>query len=84
MNSGLKKPILVTNDRIFQLQAGLQGVQSEIYQESVPFKSEAEYFTGFISAEETVVPNAFRWHEQGKPVFIGIRGEKLIDYQHRL
>jgi PhoH-like ATPase len=84
LNSGLKNPILVTNDKIFQLQAGLQGVESEIYKESVPFKSEAEYFTGFISTEEAVVPNAFRWHEQGKPIFLGVRGEKLIDYHHRI
>jgi PhoH-like ATPase len=83
-NSGLKKPILVTNDKIFQLQAGLQGIKSEIYKESVPFKSEAEYYTGFVSAKETVVPNAFIWSEQGKPIFAGVRGEKLIDYQHKI
>ncbi|MGD9011970.1 MAG: PIN domain-containing protein, partial [Desulfobacterales bacterium] len=84
LNSGLKKPILVTNDKIFQLQAALQGVKSEIYKESVPFKSEAEYFTGFVSAEEDTVPNAFRWNEHGKPVFCGVQGEKLIDYQHKI
>ncbi|MGD9050303.1 MAG: PhoH family protein [Desulfobacterales bacterium] len=84
LNSGLKKPILVTNDKIFQLQAGLQGVKSEIYKESVPFKSEAEYFTGFVTSADGLVPNAFRWNEQGKPVFMGARGEKLIDYQHKI
>ena len=52
--SGLKQPILVTNDKIFQLQARLRGIQSEIYKESVPFKSEAEYFTGFVSSREHV------------------------------
>ncbi|MGD8993362.1 MAG: PIN domain-containing protein, partial [Desulfobacterales bacterium] len=84
LNSGLKKPILVTNDKIFQLQAGLQGVKSEIYKESVPFKSEAEYFTGFSSSADAMVSNSFRWNEQGKPVFMGARGEKLIDYQHKI
>jgi PhoH-like ATPase len=84
LNSGLKKPILVTNDKIFQLQAGLKGVKSEIYKESVPFKSEAEYFTGFFAADEEVAPNAFRWNDQGKPVFTGLRGEKLIDFQHKI
>ncbi|MGD2099742.1 MAG: PhoH family protein [Desulfobacterales bacterium] len=84
LNSGLKKPILVTNDKIFQLQAGLQGVKSEIYKESVPFKSEAEYFTGFVTSADGMVPNAFSWNEQGKPVFGGVRGEKLIDYQHKI
>ena len=82
--SGLKQPILVTNDKIFQLQARLRGIQSEIYKESVPFKSEAEYFTGFVSSREELVPNAFMWNEQGKPIFFGVRGEKIIDYQHRI
>jgi PhoH-like ATPase len=82
--SGLKQPILVTNDKIFQLQARLRGIQSEIYKESVPFKSEAEYFTGFVSSREEAIPNAFMWNEQGKPVFFGIHKEKVIDYQHRI
>jgi PhoH-like ATPase len=30
------------------------------------------------------VPNAFIWNEQGKPVFEGVRGKKLIDYQHKI
>ena len=75
-SSGLDKPILVTNDRIFQLQARLRGIKSEIYKESVPFKSEAEYFTGFVASREEAVPNAFMWNEQGKPVFFGVEGEK--------
>ncbi len=82
--SGLKQPILVTNDKIFQLQARLRGIQSEIYKESVPFKSEAEYFTGFVSSREELVPNAFMWNDQGKPIFFGVQGEKTIDYQHRI
>ena len=82
--SGLKQPILVTNDKIFQLQARLRGIQSEIYKESVPFKSEAEYFTGFVSSRDEAIPNAFMWNDQGKPVFFGIHNEKVIDYQHRI
>jgi PhoH-like ATPase len=82
--SGLKQPILVTNDKIFQLQARLRGIQSEIYKESVPFKSEAEYFTGFVSSRDEAIPNAFMWNDQGKPVFLGIHHEKVIDYQHRI
>lgn len=82
--SGLKQPILVTNDKIFQLQARLRGIKSEIYKESVPFKSEAEYFTGFVSSREELVPNAFMWNDQGKPIFFGAQGEKTIDYQHRI
>jgi PhoH-like ATPase len=82
--SGLKQPILVTNDKIFQLQARLRGIKSEIYKESVPFKSEAEYFTGFVSGADKPVQNAFKWNAQGKPVFCGYRGEKVIDYQHKI
>ncbi len=78
--SGVEKPILVTNDRIFQLQARLRGITSEVYKESVPFKSEAEYFTGFVAKRDEAVPNAFMWNEQGKPVFFGAVGEKIIDY----
>ncbi len=58
-SSGIDKPILVTNDRIFQLQARLRGIKSEIYKESVPFKSAAEYFIGFVATREDSVPNAF-------------------------
>jgi len=82
--SGVEKPILVTNDRIFQLQARLRGITSEIYKESVPFKSEAEYFTGFVPSREAAVPNAFMWNEQGKPVFFGSAGEKIVDYPHKV
>jgi PhoH-like ATPase len=82
--SGVAEPILVTNDRIFQLQARLRGIRSEVYKESVPFKSEAEYFTGFVSRREEAVANCFMWNEQGKPVFFGPSGEKVIDYTHKV
>ncbi|MGD8889998.1 MAG: PhoH family protein [Desulfobacterales bacterium] len=81
-DSGLEQPILVTNDKLFQLQARLRGIKSEIYQESLPFKSEAEYFTGFVTDRDQAALNTFMWNEQGKPVFFGIHGEKVIDYQH--
>ncbi len=82
--SGLEQPILVTNDKIFQFQAGLRGIHSEAYKESVPFKSEAEYYTGFVENQGKRIINSFMWGDQGKPVFIGANGEKLIDYQHKI
>jgi PhoH-like ATPase len=82
--SGVDQPILVTNDRIFQIQARLRGIQSEVYKDSVPFKSEAEYFTGFVPGREAAVPNAFMWNDQGKPVFFGVAGEKIVDYPHKV
>ena len=84
VESGISEPILVTNDRIFQLQAGLKGVRSEAYKESMPFKTEAEYYTGFVEAGEERVVNSFMWSDQGKPVFWGVNGEKTIDYQHKI
>ncbi len=82
--SGLDSPILVTNDKILQLQASLQGIHSENYKDSVPFKSEAEYVTGFVENREDVFPNCFMWGDAGKPVFFGTQGEKAIDYQHKV
>ena len=84
VESGIIEPILVTNDKIFQLQAGLKGVRSEAYKESMPFKTEAEYYTGFVEAGEERVVNSFMWSDQGKPVFWGVNGEKTIDYQHKI
>jgi PhoH-like ATPase len=82
--SGLDKPILVTNDKILQLQASLQGIKSENYMDSVPFKSEAEYVTGFVEDRSDVFANCFMWGETGKPVFFGNQGEKTIEYQHKI
>jgi len=83
-NSDLEQPILVTNDRVFQLQAGLFGIRSEGYKESVPSKSEAERYTGFVDSREEIVANCFYWGETGKPVFNGPGGERIIDYQRKI
>lgn len=82
--SDLHAPILVTNDKMLKLQASLRGIRSESYKESAPFKSEAEYFTGFVDGRDELLPNAFMWNDKGKPVFFGPEGEKIIDYQHRI
>jgi PhoH-like ATPase len=83
-SNSLSEPILVTNDKMLQLQARLRGIRSEAFKESAPFKSEAEHFTGFVESREELVPNAFMWNEKGKPVFHGPDGEKVIDYQHKI
>ena len=84
LDSQLSEPILVTNDRIFRLQADMVGVRSETYKESEPFRSEAEYYTGFVNDANGAVPNSFMWGERGKPVFFGPEGEKTIDYEHHI
>lgn len=82
--SGINDPILVTNDKILQLQAGLQGIRSETYKDSAPSKPEAEYFTGFLSDGEAPLPNAFTWNGKGKPIFFSPDGEKVVDYQNKI
>jgi PhoH-like ATPase len=82
--SRLDHPILVTNDKIMQLQASMRGIRSESYKDSAPFKSEAEHVTGFVTDPKDVFANCFMWGDSGKPVFYGNDGEKIIDYQHKV
>lgn len=82
-DNSIEEPILVTNDKLLQLQAGSMGIASESYKESMPFKSEAEYYTGFVQSREEAIPNCFMW-EEGKPLFFGPGGEKVIHYQHKI
>jgi len=81
--SGLTEPVLVTNDKVFQLQAGVHGIRSENYKESVPSRAEAERYTGFVTDPGVEITNCFRWNTKGKPVFYGASEEKMIDYQHK-
>lgn len=81
---GLERPILVTNDKVLQLQASLQGIHSENYKDSAPFKSEAEYVTGFVDNRDDAFANCFMWGDAGKPIFFGNHGEKAIDYQNKI
>ena len=83
-NSRLEQPILVTNDKIMQLQASMRGIHSENYKDSVPFKSEAEHVTGFVTDSEEAFANSFMWGDNGKPILFGNEGEKVIDYQHKI
>lgn len=83
-SSGLESPILVTNDKVFQLQADLRGIKSEGYKASAPSKSEAESYTGFVASRENAASNSFLWGNQGKPIFLGPKAEKVIDYRHRI
>jgi PhoH-like ATPase len=81
--SGLTEPVLVTNDKVFQLQAGVHGIRSENYKDSVPSRAEAERYTGFVTDPGAEIANCFRWNTKGKPVFYGASQEKIIDYQHK-
>ena len=80
--SGLDDPILVTNDKILSIQANLKNISNENYKESVPFKINADYYTGFTEPGEEKIVNSFYWNDFGKPVFCSPTGERAIDYQH--
>ena len=83
LSSGVKDPILVTNDRIMRIMADSLGVDSQPYRDSLPFASESQLFTGFFDPfTEKPTPNSFAW-EKGKPVFFdGKLNKKSIDYRH--
>lgn len=51
--------ILVSNDKILRFKAKLKGITSEEFNTSIPFKSEAELYTGFINEGEEIVQNSF-------------------------
>lgn len=73
-------PILVTNDRILQLQASMRGIASEELRDSKPFQSESQQYTGFSTPDAPIV-NSFYWQD-GKPVLSSRDGPKCISYQH--
>lgn len=77
----ISDPILVTNDRILQLQAGLMDIASEEFKDSKPFESESQLYTGFCDNGDAPLANSFRWVE-GKPVMHLRDGERLVNYQH--
>ena len=75
----IQDPILVTNDRLLQLQASLRNIKSEELRDSKPFESESQLYTGFVEEAENAPPNSFLWRD-GKPVMLGPDGEKSIGY----
>lgn len=75
----LEDPILVTNDRILQLQAGLAKIKSEEFRDSKPFESESQLYTGFLEEGEGPLTNSFSWVD-GKPFFHSANGDECINY----
>lgn len=82
-HSEIEQPILVTNDRILQIKAGLYNLKCEGYKDSNPFRSDSQLYTGFIEEGEEPIANCFRW-ENGTPVFYGTGGTKQISYTHNV
>lgn len=61
-SSKIEDPILVTNDILFQILAEKEGVRTQPFFESLPFKSESEKYTGFALEEENI-PNSFFYND---------------------
>ncbi|TVM16261.1 phosphate starvation-inducible protein PhoH [Oceanidesulfovibrio indonesiensis] len=78
-STSIEDPILVTNDRILQLQAGLAHIKSEEFRDSKPFESESQLYTGFMPEGEAPLTNSFTWVD-GKPVFHGANSAECINY----
>lgn len=72
-------PILVTNDRLLQLQASLRNIKSEELRDSKPFESESQRCTGIVEEAAGAPPNSFLWRD-GKAVLLAPGGEKVINY----
>lgn len=82
--SSITDPIVVTNDKLFRVMCKFHGVQSEPFEESIPFQSESQLYTGFIEDGDDFIPNSFTW-QNGKPVFNITPAERcLIDYEHKV
>jgi len=83
LNASIDNPILVTNDRILQIKAGIYNLKCEEYKDSDPFRSDSQMYTGFVGENETPYLNSFRW-ENGTPVFYGDKGNKPVSYTHEV
>ncbi|MEF2144341.1 MAG: PhoH family protein [Desulfovibrionaceae bacterium] len=81
--AGIAEPILITNDRILQLKARVNGISCEGYHDSDPFRSESQRYTGFLEDGDEPVANSFVW-DAGTPVFNGPGGPRPINYQHEV
>ncbi len=75
----IENPILVTNDRILQLQAKLANISCEEFKDSKPFESESQLYTGFMENGQDPIANSFIWDE-GRPVFFGPDGPETISF----
>ena len=80
------KPILVTNDKIFQIKAKQQDIQVEEFVDIKKELPQSIAYTGVIdkdSDEINSLCNYFIW-ENGTPVFCGKDVIKRLDYQHEI
>ena len=72
--------ILVSNDKLLRFKAHKQGIKTQEYTSSKPFKSESEIYTGFIKQhEDDLINNCFYW-DKGKLYFYRNQIQTMINY----
>lgn len=82
--SQIPDPILVTNDKLFRVLCRFHKIKSEPFEESIPYQSESQVYTGFVDSNERFISNSFSW-ESGKPVMhLSPHDKKTIDYENKV
>ncbi|HPI92561.1 MAG TPA: PhoH family protein [Deltaproteobacteria bacterium] len=74
------EPVVVSNDRMFRVRLGCEGIRSQEYKDSKPFQSLSQQYTGFVGFEEEKTANCFWWDQQNKLWFEGTG--TAMDYEH--
>lgn len=78
IKKNLEDGVLVTNDKLMRFIAEkVFGYECEEFKKASPYLSDSESYTGFGEAI-----NSFSW-EEGKPVFNGVDGKKVISYENK-
>jgi len=81
-NANIPDPILVTNDKLFRVLCKYHNIKSEPFEQSIPYESESQLYTGFIEEGSPFIPNSFTW-ENGKPrLNLSPSEHRVIDYTH--
>ncbi len=77
---GDMEPVVVSNDRMFRVRLGCDGIRSQEYKDSKPFQSLSQLYTGFVDCDDEKIANCFWWDQQHKLLFEGTGSP--VDYEH--
>jgi predicted ribonuclease YlaK len=55
---GNMEPVVVSNDRMFRVRLGCDGIKSQEYKDSKPFQSLSQLYTGFAGCDDEKSPTA--------------------------
>lgn len=73
------EPVVVSNDKIFRVRLKCEGILSQEFDDSKPFQSLSQIYTGFVKNDQQRIANCFFWDEQGRLWFEG--NGACIDYE---